>query len=82
METNHRSAQSILSSATTNGNTTNNSSPPSHSLSRRASFTSCEVNSLNNDEGILQKNLRFSHYLSVYIAYKTKHVHFNAHCII
>lgn len=80
METNHRSAQSILSSATTNGNTTNNSSPPSHSLSRRASFTSCEVNSLNNDEGILQNN---SPFFTLFISlYKTKHVHFNALCII
>lgn len=71
METNHRSAQSILSSATTNGNTTNNSSPPSHSLSRRASFTSCEVNSLNNDEGILQKISVF-HIIYQFIAYKNK----------
>ena len=57
MENNQRSAQSILlsnnsiSSGTANGN---NSSPTSHSLSRRASFTSCEINSLNNDE-ILSK---------------------------
>lgn len=81
METNHRSAQSILSSATTNGNTTNNSSPPSHSLSRRASFTSCEVNSLNNDEGILQKISVFTLFISL-LHIKTKHIHFNAHCII
>lgn len=52
MENNHRSAQSILLSnnSISSGTANNNSSPPSHSLSRRASFASCEVNSLNNDE--------------------------------
>lgn len=53
MENNHRSAQSILLSNNSIGSGTanaNNSSPPSHSLSRRASFTSCEVQSLNNDD--------------------------------
>jgi hypothetical protein len=54
MENNHRSAQSILLSNTSSStgtatNNNNNSSPQSHSLSRRASFTSCEVNSLNED---------------------------------
>ena len=48
MENNLRSAQSILLSTSTNNN--NNSSPPSHSLSRRASFTSCEVNSLKDED--------------------------------
>lgn len=52
METNCRSAQSILLSNNSIGSGTanNNSSPASHSLSRRASFTSCEVNSLNNED--------------------------------
>lgn len=45
MENNHRSAQSILLTT----NSVNTSSPPSHSLSRRASFTS-EVNSLRDED--------------------------------
>ncbi|RMZ95686.1 ecotropic viral integration site 5 -like protein [Brachionus plicatilis] len=54
MENNSRSAQSILLSNNSIGSGTanNNSSPTSHSLSRRASFTSCEVQSLNNDDNI------------------------------
>jgi hypothetical protein len=47
MENNNRSAQSILLST---GSTHNNSSPPSHSLSRRASFTNSEVNSLKDED--------------------------------
>jgi len=47
MENNHRSAQSILLPTSTNNN---NSSPPSHSLSRRASFTSCEATSLRDED--------------------------------
>lgn len=66
MENNQKSAQSILLSnnsigsgsgcptATTNNNNTTNvnssSSPTSHSLSRRASFTSCESSSINNED--------------------------------
>ncbi|CAF0773595.1 unnamed protein product [Brachionus calyciflorus] len=54
MENNSRSAQSILLSNNSIGSGTanNNSSPTSHSLSRRASFTSCEVQSLNNDDTV------------------------------
>ena len=48
MENNIRSAQSILLSTSVINN--NNSSPPSHSLSRRASFTSCEANSLKDED--------------------------------
>ena len=52
METNQRSAQSILLSnnSISSGTANNNSSPTSHSLSRRNSFTSCEVNSLSNED--------------------------------
>ena len=49
MEDNHRSAQSILLSTTTQLNQTQNLSPPSHSLSRRASFAS-EVNSFRDED--------------------------------
>lgn len=76
MENNHRSAQSILLSNSATGNTNsngssnaingnsnnNNCSPPSHSLSRRASFTSCEVNSLNNEDS--SESSTMSHFLS------------------
>lgn len=62
MENNHRSAQSILLSNQISSNTPNsanqtsnqNLSPPSHSLSRRASFTSCEANSLRDEDTSIQ----------------------------
>lgn len=63
MENNHRSAQSILLSTNSIGSGTannNNSSPTSHSLSRRASFTSCEIQSLNNDDLSMFKRDLFS----------------------
>ena len=52
MENNHRSAQSILLSTNSVGSGTANNSPPSQTLSRRASLLSCDMASLNNDEEI------------------------------
>ena len=73
MENNHKSAQSIFLSNNSVGSGTannNNSSPPSHSLSRRASFTSCEANSINNEDTsnnkirILNELNQFQNYLN------------------
>ncbi len=80
MENNHRSAQSILLSNTSSSNGTatnnnNNSSPQSHSLSRRASFTSCEINSLNEDpsnDHTSKKNYSFIFYIVLMLNYFQK----------
>lgn len=50
METNNRSAQSILLSANSVGSGTANNSPPSQTLSRRTSLLSCDMVSMNDEE--------------------------------
>lgn len=50
METNNRSAQSILLSTNSVGSGTANNSPPSQTLSRRTSLLSCDMVSMNDEE--------------------------------
>lgn len=50
METNNRSAQSILLSANSVSSSTANNSPPSQTLSRRTSLQSCDMVSMNDEE--------------------------------